>query len=156
MEPVCKHTSSATIVQHPSDTYTCTWRQGTFDNSWLIYTLVYLLIFAFNVLIFTNLHRLRPKRVVVGLIPQQGLDLLTPYSRSLLLVVVVAAVKALSTQVVVISKHLNMFLNSLTLCRTWTYVVLIFQSYVVLVDSMSYLNLYLKCLCKLCWWMLCL
>jgi hypothetical protein len=26
MEPVCKHTSSATTVQHPSDTYTCTWR----------------------------------------------------------------------------------------------------------------------------------
>jgi hypothetical protein len=57
------------------------------------------LIFAFNVLIFVlkmlifaNLHRLRPKRVVVGLIPQQGLDLLT-------------AVKALTTQVVVISKY---------------------------------------------------
>jgi hypothetical protein len=59
------------------------------------------------------LHRLRPKRVVVGLIPQQGLDLLTPSSRSLLLVVVAAAVKALTTY---ISKHLNMFLNSLTLC----------------------------------------
>jgi hypothetical protein len=43
--------------------------------------------------------------VVVGLIPQQGLDLLTPSSRSLLLVA--AAVKALTTQVVVISKHLN-------------------------------------------------
>jgi hypothetical protein len=73
-------------------------------------------------LIFANLHRLRPKRVVVGLIPQQGLDLLTPSSRSLLLVA--AAVKALTTQVVVISKHLNsctlclhaMFLNSWTLC----------------------------------------
>jgi hypothetical protein len=59
------------------------------------------------VLIFANLHRLRPKRVVVGLIPQQGLDLLTPSSRSLLLVVVAAAVKALTIQVVVISKHLN-------------------------------------------------
>jgi hypothetical protein len=56
-------------------------------------------------LIFANLHRLRPKRVVVGLIPQQRLDLLTPSSRSLLLVAV--AVKALTTQVVVISKHLN-------------------------------------------------
>jgi hypothetical protein len=56
-------------------------------------------------LIFANLHRLRPTRVVVGLIPQQGLDLLTPSSRSLLLVA--AAVKALTTQVVVISKHLN-------------------------------------------------
>jgi hypothetical protein len=65
------------------------------------------LIFAFNVLIFANLHRLRPKRVVVGLIPLQGLYLLTPSSRSLLLVVVAAAVKALTTQVVVISKHLN-------------------------------------------------
>jgi hypothetical protein len=43
--------------------------------------------------------------MVVGLIPQQGLDLLTPSSRSLLLVA--AAVKALTTQVVVISKHLN-------------------------------------------------
>jgi hypothetical protein len=107
MEPVCKHTSSATTVQHASDTYTCTWRLGTFDNSRLIYTLVYFLIFAFNVLIFANLHRLRPKRVVVGLIPQQGLDLLTPSSRSLLLVVVAAAIKALTTQVVVISKHLN-------------------------------------------------
>jgi hypothetical protein len=61
-------------------------------------------------LIFANLHRLRSKRVVVGLIPQQGLDLLTPSSRSLLLVM--TAVKALTTQVVVISKHLN----SCTLC----------------------------------------
>jgi hypothetical protein len=68
-------------------------------------------------MIFANLHRLRPKRVVVGLIPQQGLDLLTRSSRSLLLVVA-AAVKALTTQVVVISKHLNMFLNSWTLGRT--------------------------------------
>jgi hypothetical protein len=49
------------------------------------------------VLIFANLHRLRPKRVVVGLILQQGLDLLTPSSRPLLLVVVAAAVKALTT-----------------------------------------------------------
>jgi hypothetical protein len=57
-------------------------------------------------LIFANLHRLRLKRVVVGLIPQQGLDLLTPSSRSLLLVA--AAVKALTTQVVVISKQLNL------------------------------------------------
>ena len=56
-------------------------------------------------MIFANLHRLRPKPVVVGLIPQQGLDLLTPSSRSLLLVAVV--VKAVTTQVVVISKHLN-------------------------------------------------
>jgi hypothetical protein len=103
-----------------------------FDNSRWIYTPVYFLIFAFNVLIFANLHRLRPKRVVVGLIPQQGLDLLTPSSRSLLLVVVATAVKTLTTQVVVISKHLN----SCTLCfltrwlyvfrdlNTWTYVVL--------------------------------
>jgi hypothetical protein len=67
------------------------------------------LIFVLKMLIFANLHRLRPKRVVVGLIPQQGLDLLTPSSRSLL---VAAAVKALTTQVVVISKHLN----SCTLC----------------------------------------
>jgi hypothetical protein len=65
------------------------------------------LIFAFNVLIFANLHSLRLNRVVVGLIPQQGLDLLTPSSRYLLLVVVAAAVKALTTQVVVIFKHLN-------------------------------------------------
>jgi hypothetical protein len=56
-------------------------------------------------LIFANLHRLRPKPVVVGLIPQQGLDLLTRSSRSLLLVA--AAIKALTTQVVVISTHLN-------------------------------------------------
>jgi hypothetical protein len=56
-------------------------------------------------LIFANLHRLRPKLVVVGLILQQGLDLLTRSSRSLLLVA--AAVIALTTQVVVISKHLN-------------------------------------------------
>jgi hypothetical protein len=61
-------------------------------------------------LILANLHRLRPKQVVVGLIPQQGLDLLTPSSRSLLQVA--AAVKALTTQVVVISRHLN----SCTLC----------------------------------------
>jgi hypothetical protein len=60
---------------------------------------------------------LRPKRVVVGLIPHQGLDLLSPSSRSLLLVV--AAVKALTTQVVVISKYGVMsylFLNLCTLC----------------------------------------
>jgi hypothetical protein len=44
--------------------------------------------------------------------------LLTRSSRSLLLVVVAAAVKALTTQVVVISKHFNMFLNLLTLGRT--------------------------------------
>jgi hypothetical protein len=61
-------------------------------------------------LIFANLHRLRLKRVVVGLIAQQGLDLLTLSSRSLLLVA--AAIKALTIQVVVISKHLN----SCTLC----------------------------------------
>jgi hypothetical protein len=69
------------------------------------------------VLIFANLHRLRLKRVVVGLIPQQGLDLLTRSSHSLLLVVVAAAVKALTTQGVVISKHLN----SCSLCfNSWT------------------------------------
>jgi hypothetical protein len=56
-------------------------------------------------LIFANLHRLHPKPVVVGLIPQQELDLLTRSSRSLLLVA--GAVKALTTQLVVISKHLN-------------------------------------------------
>jgi hypothetical protein len=44
---------------------------------------------------------LRSKRVLVCLIPQHGLDLLTHSSRSLLLVA--AAVKALTTQVVVIS-----------------------------------------------------
>jgi hypothetical protein len=92
-----------------------------FDNFRLIYTLVYFLIFVLKMLIFANLHRLRPKLVVVGLIPQQGLNLLTPSSRSLLLVA--AAVKALTT-LVVISKHLNlcmlclhaMFINSWTLC----------------------------------------
>jgi hypothetical protein len=62
-------------------------------------------------LIFANLHRLRPKRVVVGLIPQQGLDLLTPSSRSLLLVA--AAIKALTTQVVVIFKHLNSIVHAM-------------------------------------------
>jgi hypothetical protein len=71
----------------------------------LIYTLVYFLIFVLKMLIFANLHRLCPKPVVVGLIPQQGLDLLTRSSRSLLLVA--AAVITLTTQVVVISKHLN-------------------------------------------------
>jgi hypothetical protein len=100
-----------------------------------MYTHVYFLIFAFNVLIFVlkmlifaNLHRLRPKRVVVGLIPQQGLDLLTPSSRSLLLVAVAA--KALTTQVMVISKYVVMaylFHNSCTLCfhelNTLTYLV---------------------------------
>jgi hypothetical protein len=69
-----------------------------------------MLIFVLKMLIFANLHRLRPKRVVVGLIPQQRLDLLTPFLCSLLLVA--AAIKALTTQVVVISKHLN----SCTLC----------------------------------------
>jgi hypothetical protein len=58
---------------------------------------------------FANLHRLRSKRVIMCLIPQHGLDLLTHFSRSLL---VAAAVKALTTHVVVISKHLN----SCTLC----------------------------------------
>jgi hypothetical protein len=75
-----------------------------------------MLIFALKMLIFANLHRLRSKRVVVGLIPQQGLDLFTPSSRSLLLVA--TAVKALTTQVVVISKYDAMsylFLNSCTL-----------------------------------------
>jgi hypothetical protein len=61
------------------------------------------LIFALKMLIFANLHGLRPKRVVVGLIPQQGLDLLSPSLCSLLLVP--AAVKALTTQVVVIPKY---------------------------------------------------
>jgi hypothetical protein len=68
-------------------------------------------------LLFANLHRLRPKQVVVGLIPQQGLDLLTPSSRSLL--PVAAAVKALTTEVVVISKYgviSYLFLNLCTLC----------------------------------------
>jgi hypothetical protein len=63
------------------------------------------------------MHRLRPKQVVVGLIPQKVLDLLSPSSRSLLLVV--AAVKALTTQVVVIPKYgvlSYLFLNSCTLC----------------------------------------
>jgi hypothetical protein len=75
------------------------------------------LIFALNMLIFANLHRLRPKRVVVGLIPQQVLDLLSPSSRSLLLVAV--AIKALTIQVVVIPKYgvwSYLFLNSCTLC----------------------------------------
>jgi hypothetical protein len=75
------------------------------------------LIFLLKMLIFANLHMLRPKWVVVGLIPQQGLDLLTPSSRSLLLVA--AVVKALTTQVVVISKYGVMsylFLNPCTLC----------------------------------------
>ena len=91
-------------------------------------------------MIFANLHRLRPKRVVVGLIPQQALDLLTRSLRSLLLVVVAAAVKALTTQVVVISKHLNLCLK----CRTrwwmlyfntisYSLVDVMFQYYVVLV-----------------------
>jgi hypothetical protein len=66
-----------------------------------------MLIFALKMLIFANLHRLRLKRVVVGLIPQQGLDLLTPSSRSLLQVA--ASVKVLTTQVVVIS--------NMVLCR---------------------------------------
>jgi hypothetical protein len=91
-------------------------------------------------LIFANLHRLRPKWVVVGLIPQQELDLLTPSSRSLLLVA--TAIKALTTQVVIISKYGVMsylFLNSCTLYYSWT----------------KHFNLsrcsYLKYLCKLCW-----
>jgi hypothetical protein len=89
---------------------------------------------------FSNLDRLRPKRVVVGLIPQHRLDLLSPSSRSLLMVA--AAVKALTTKVVVISKYGVMsylFLNSCTLCFSGT----------------KHFNLshcsYLKCLCKLCW-----
>jgi hypothetical protein len=68
-------------------------------------------------LIFANFYRLCPKRVVVGLIPQQGLDLLSPSSRSLLQVA--AAVKALTTQVVVIPKYgvLSYYIiNSCTLC----------------------------------------
>jgi hypothetical protein len=75
------------------------------------------LIFALNMLIFANLHRLRLKRVVVGLIPQQVLDLLSPSPRSLFLVA--AAVKALTIQVVVIPKYgvwSYLFLNSCTLC----------------------------------------
>jgi hypothetical protein len=74
-------------------------------------------IFALNMFIFANLHKLRPmKRVVVGLIPQQVLDLLSPSSRSLLLVA--AAVKALTIQVVVITKYgvlSYLFLNTCTL-----------------------------------------
>jgi hypothetical protein len=62
-----------------------------------------MLIFALNMLMFANLHRLRPKQVVVGMIPQQVLDLLSLSSRSLLLVA--AAVKALTIQVVVIPKY---------------------------------------------------
>jgi hypothetical protein len=97
------------------------------------------------VLIFANLHRLCPKRVVVGLIPLQGLDLLTRSSHSFLLVVVAAAVKALTTQVVVISKHMNLCLK----CRTrwwmlvdvmfntmsYSLVDVMFQYYVVLVGG---------------------
>jgi hypothetical protein len=57
-----------------------------------------LLIFALNVLILTSLHRLLLKWVGVGLNPQE-LDLLSPSSRTLLLVA--AAAKALTIQVVV-------------------------------------------------------
>jgi hypothetical protein len=88
------------------------------------------LIFALKMLIFANLHRLRPKRVVVGLIPQQGLDLLSPSSCSLLLVA--ATVKALTIQVVVIPKYgvlSYLFLNSCTLCfcelNSLTYLVVL-------------------------------
>jgi uncharacterized membrane protein YadS len=53
--------------------------------------------------IFASLHRLRLKLVGVGLIPHQVLDLLSPSSRTLLLVAVAA--KALTIQVVVIPKY---------------------------------------------------
>ncbi len=92
-------------------------------------------------MIFANLHRLRPKRVVVDLIPQQGLDLLTRSSRSLLLVVVAAAVKALTTQVVVISKHLNLVAAAVKALTTQVVVI------------SKHLNLCLKCRTR--WWMLC-
>jgi hypothetical protein len=75
-----------------------------------------LLIFALNMLIYATLHRLQMKRVGGGLIPQV-LDLLSPSSRTLLLLAVVA--KALTIQVVVISEYgvwSYLFLNSCTLC----------------------------------------
>jgi hypothetical protein len=110
------------------------------------------LIFAFNVMIFANLHRLRLKRVVVGLIQQYRLDLLTRSSRSLLLVVVAAAVKALTTQVVVISKHLNLYLKCRTrwsmLCfntMSYSLVDVMFQYYVIHVGGCF--NYKCKCLC---------
>jgi hypothetical protein len=62
-------------------------------------------------LIFASLHRLRPKRVGVGLIPQVP-DLLSPSSHTLLLVE--AAAKALTIQVVVIPEmvmSLSFFVN---------------------------------------------
>jgi hypothetical protein len=74
-----------------------------------------LLIFALNMLIFASLHRLRPKRVGVGLI-SHVLDLLSPSSCTLLLVVAVA--KALTIQVVVIPEYgvwSYLFHNSCTL-----------------------------------------
>jgi hypothetical protein len=67
-------------------------------------------------LIFSSLHRLCPTRVGVGLIPQE-LDLLSPSSRTLLLVA--AAAKTLTIQVVVIPEYgawLSLYLNSCTLC----------------------------------------
>jgi hypothetical protein len=99
-----------------------------------------LLIFALNMLIFASLHRLRLKWVGVGMIPQE-LDLLTPSLCTLLLVA--AAAKALTIQVVVIPEYVAwscLFLNPCTLCFLWT----------------KHFNLshccYLKWLCKLCWW----
>jgi hypothetical protein len=74
-----------------------------------------LLIFALNLLILASLHMLGLKRVGVGVNPQE-LDLLSPSSRTLLLVV--AAVKALTIQVVVIPEYgawSSLFLNSCTL-----------------------------------------
>jgi hypothetical protein len=72
------------------------------------------LIFAFNLLIFSSLHRLCLKLVGVGLNPRE-LDLLSPSSHTLLLVAVAA--KDLTIQVVVIPEYgawLSLFLNSCT------------------------------------------
>jgi hypothetical protein len=60
------------------------------------------MIFAFNLLIFVFLHRLHLQRVGVSLNPWE-LDLLTASSRTLLLVV--AAGKAQTIQMVVIPKY---------------------------------------------------
>jgi hypothetical protein len=62
-------------------------------------------------LIFASLHRFHPKQMGVGLIPQE-LDLLTPSSCTLLLVA--AATKALTIQLVVILDYgawSSLFLN---------------------------------------------
>jgi hypothetical protein len=69
----------------------------------VLYTcIINLLIFAFNLLIFASLHRLRLKRVGVGLNSQE-LHLLSPSLRTLLLVA--AAPKSLTIQVVVIPEY---------------------------------------------------